>query len=224
MVKYPSVSVIALTCALFSATGQAVTTTYTSEAAFLAALPGPSNTLDFESSSSGTIINSGDTLGGITFTYSIGPPPVDMAVVSDFETTSGTNYLGLDDPGNFNLFIAGDTFSLTFDTPVNAIGMYFVSGDALFANDIELVTSAGSTFNGDVVDVAFGDGGLAYYIGLISDVSFTTASIQFDPLAEGAFLYSVDDITTSAVPLPGAIWLFMSGLLSFVGLRARKLA
>ena len=212
MVKLPSVGALALVSVLFATTGQAVTTSYTTESSFLAALPGPASTLDFEGTASGTIINSGDTLNGISFTYSIGPPPVDMAVVSDFETTSGTNYLGLDDPGNFNLFIAGDTFSLTFDNPVNAVGMYVVGGEPLFTNDIELVTGAGSAFNSDVVDVAFGDGGLAYYIGLVSDQSFTTASIQFDPLAEGASLYSVDDITTAVVPLPGALWLFGSGL------------
>lgn len=144
-----------------------------------------------------------------------------MAVVSDFETTSGANYLGLDDPGNSNLFIAGDTFSLAFDSPVNAVGMYFVSGDPLFANDIELVTSAGSAFNGDIVDVTFGDGGLAYYIGLISDQSFSSTSIAFNPLAEGAFLYSVDDITTAVVPLPAALWLFGSGFLGLLAVRKK---
>jgi len=222
MVKLPWVGVLALTTVLLSATSQAVTTTYTTESSFIAALPGPATTLDFDSIASGTIVNSGDTLGGITFTYSIGPPPVDMAVVSDFETTSGTNYLGLDDPGNSNLFIAGDTFSLAFDSPVNAVGMYFVSGDPLFASDIELVTSAGSAFNGDIVDVTFGDGGLAYYIGLISGQSFSSASIAFNPLAEGAFLYSVDDITTTVVPLPGALWLFGSGLMGLLACHKRS--
>jgi hypothetical protein len=222
MVKSPSVGIVALASVVFSTASHAITTTYTTESSFLAALPGAASTLDFDSTASGTIINSGDSVGGITFTYSIGPPPINMAVVSDFETTSGTNYLGLDDPGNFNLFIAGDTFSLSFANPVNALGMYFVSGDPLFANDIELVTASGSAFNSDTVDVSFGDGGLAYYIGLISDTQFSSASIQFDPSAEGAFLYSVDDITTAVVPIPGAIWLFISGLLGFTGLRTKR--
>ncbi len=53
------------------AVANAVTTTYTDEASFLAALPGPASTLDFESAPAGTLIPSGSSLGGVTFTYSI---------------------------------------------------------------------------------------------------------------------------------------------------------
>jgi hypothetical protein len=44
MVQFPSVSAMVLTSLLFSATSQAVTTTYTTELSFLAALPGPATT------------------------------------------------------------------------------------------------------------------------------------------------------------------------------------
>ena len=194
----------------------AATITYTNESAFLTALPGAASTLDFDSTTASTLINSGSSLGGITFTYSIGPPPIKMMVTDDFLTTSGNNYLGLDDAGNYNLFIAGDVFSMTFANPVNALGMYFVSGDPLFAGDISLVTSAGNASNSATIDVTLTDGGLAYYIGLISDQAFSSASIQFDAGAVETFLYSVDDITTTAVPLPTTFWLFGSGLLGLM--------
>ena len=105
---------------------------------------GSAQTLDFDSLASGTTMASGSSVGGITFTYSIGPS---MMVANDFLTTSGTNYLGLDDPGNYNQFIAGDEFTLSFASPVTALGMYFVSGDPLYAGDIHLITGAGTAFN-----------------------------------------------------------------------------
>ena len=203
-------------------TANAAILTFTDQASFLASLSGTSSTLDFESQTPGSLINSGDTLGGITFDYSIGPPPVDMMVTNDFLTTSGSNYLGLDDAGNFNLFIAGDSFTMTFDTPQNAIGLYLVSGDPLYAGDAIISTSVGSALNSDVVNIDLGDGGLAYYIGLTSDVAFSSATLQFDAAAEGAFLYSIDDITVSAVPVPAAVWLFGSGLIGLIGLARRK--
>lgn len=199
----------------------AATLTFTDQASFLSSLSG-ATTLDFESQASGSTVNSGDTLNGITFDYSIGPPPIDMMVANDFLTTSGSNYLGLDDAGNYNLFLAGDSFTMSFDTPQNAVGLYLVSGDVLFAGDFSISTSAGSVFNSDIVDITFGDGGLAYYLGLTSDTAFSSATLQFDAGAEGAFLYSVDDITVSAVPVPAAVWLFSSGMIGLAGIARRK--
>jgi hypothetical protein len=212
----------ALCMLVLSVSANAAIVTYTDETSFLTALSGPTSTLDFDSTAADTLIPSGNSLGGITFTYNIGPPPTDMKVVNDFETTSPNNYLGMDDAGNLDLFIAGDEFSMSFASPVNAVGLYIVSGDPLFASDVSLNTTAGSALNSDVVDVALEDGGLAYYIGLISDTAFSSADLTFDAAAVGAFLYSVDDITTSAVPLPGAIWLFGSGLVGLISLSRRR--
>jgi hypothetical protein len=210
----------ALCMLVLSVSANAAIITYTDETSFLAALSGPTSTLDFDSTTVDTLIPSGNSLGGITFTYNISG--LDMKVVNDYDTTSPNNYLGMDDAGNFDLFIAGDEFSMSFASPVNAVGLYIVSGDPLFASDVSLNTTAGSALNSDVVDVALEDGGLAYYIGLISDTAFSSADLTFDAAAVEAFLYSVDDITTSAVPLPGAIWLFGSGLIGLIGLSKRR--
>ena len=61
--------------------------------------------LNFEDSLSGDIILPGDSLNEVTFTYLIGDGmggELDMKVTDQFDTTSGKNYLGLDDPGNFD--------------------------------------------------------------------------------------------------------------------------
>ncbi len=215
--------VAALALCLASGASLAAFTPYTDQASFLAAAGGAAQTLDFESLTSGTLIPSGGSAGGITFSYIIGSPPLSMMVASDFLTTSGSNYLGLNDPGNYNQFIAGDTFTMSFATPVTAVGMYFITGDHLLSGDIHLVTSAGTALNASTINLTLADGGLAYYLGLISPDGFTSAAIQFDPGAVGTFLYNVDDITTAPVPLPGSAWLLLSGLTAgLAALRKRR--
>jgi hypothetical protein len=210
----------ALCMLALSVSANAAIVTYTDETSFLTALSGPTSTLDFDSTTAGTLIPSGNSLGGITFTYNIGG--LDMKVVDDFDTTSPNNYLGLDDAGNFDQFIDGDEFTLSFSTPVSAAGMYFITGDPLINGDIHLVTSVGTALNSSIVDISLDDGGMAYYIGLISDTAFSSAAIQYDAGGGGNFLFNVDDITTSAVPIPGAIWLFGSGLLGLIGISRRR--
>ncbi len=56
---------LALGVATLLHVARALTTTYTDEAFFLAALPGPASTLDFESVPAGTLIPSGSSLGGV---------------------------------------------------------------------------------------------------------------------------------------------------------------
>ncbi len=47
------------------------TVTFTDSASFFAALPGPPQTLDFEGLAPETLLPSGSTVDGVTFTYSI---------------------------------------------------------------------------------------------------------------------------------------------------------
>ena len=97
MLRFSRQGGLVLTVFLFSGASHAVTTTYTDRAAFMAALPGAANTLDFDSGTAPFTINSGDTLGGITFSYSFATPSVTMQVSSSadtgYATTSGTNFL-----------------------------------------------------------------------------------------------------------------------------------
>ena len=57
---------------------------YTDNTAFMADLPGPATTLDFDSLAVGTTIANGDTVGGITFNYDFGG--VQMLVTDVFDT------------------------------------------------------------------------------------------------------------------------------------------
>src|SRR5271170_109812 len=77
--------------------GQAALDTYTNVSDFDAAVASgfqPISDLNFDGLASGTIIDSGSTVQGVTFTYSLGGGAFDMQVGSTFDTTSPPNYLG----------------------------------------------------------------------------------------------------------------------------------
>ena len=221
-----------LVTSLFTNNLSAATTTYTDQAAFLAALNGPANTLDFDSAASGSLIPSGSSLGGITFSYTFGGSSLAVTDGNQFggggpfDTTSGTNFLGTD---NSDLIIDDDDFNLGFAAS-NAIGFSVITaeipGTSFFDDDIQL-TAGGTTalLDVDALQTTLSDGSLVFFLGIIDDsASFTGASLA-TPGSSGSFLYNIDDITTTSaavVPLPGALWLFGSGLAGLIALNKRK--
>jgi len=209
---------------IFTSSSQAALVTFTDQASFLAALPGPSNTLDFDSLTAGsTTIADGDTVDGITFHYNFGG--VQMQVTDGnqfggggpFDTTSGANFLGTDDA---DILQDGDDFDLSF-APVNAIGMFFITTDTMENDDI-MLSAGGGAVGLNIADAGLdlGDGGIPFFLGIIDDTNtFTTANIS--TIGGGFFLYNVDDITTAVVPLPAALWLFVSGFLGLLAIRKK---
>jgi hypothetical protein len=183
---------------------------FTDPAAFAAALPGPAQTLDFESLPPGALIPSGSGAGGVTFTYSIAG--LTMEVTNAFSTTSGTNSLGL--TGGDDAFQDGDAFDLAF-APSLALGMFFITSDPAIANEILLTAGSGTTGNAATPFSVLPDGGIAYFVGLVGDAPFSAASVHFLQDGQVNFVFNVDDITT-AVPEPGAGALLALGLAGLV--------
>ena len=214
--------------AFISSIANAALVTYTDQAAFMAALPGTTTTLNFETVTVPFVINSGDTVDGITFNYNFGPgQPVDMQVSSSIDTgyatTSGTNFLGTTDA---DIFLDDDDFTMDF-AAVSAIGLYIITAETpnftLFDDDIQLTAGGGTAYlDVSALQSTLSDGSLVYFLGLIDTTgSFTTASLT-TPNSSTGFYYNIDDITTSAVPLPGALWLFVSGLLGLITVSRRR--
>ena len=164
----------AILVVLFSGSANAVPLTYTSESNFLSAvsnlgLPGL-QTLNFGSISTGTTIPSGTAVNGITFTYDMYDLYGEYMIVEPFneiyDTTSPPNYLGLDNPDG--AFVGGDMFTMDFDRTLSALRLYVIgSPDDVWADDLELFTSAGSVFNSNTPDQILGDGGEAFFLGII---------------------------------------------------------
>ncbi|WP_431066978.1 hypothetical protein [Methylotuvimicrobium sp.] len=198
---------------LFSVNSYASFSTFTDSTAFHTAISGYSaSTLNFDNSVAGTTIANGGTLGGITFTYpDLAALGISMQILDTYSATSGANYLGTDSGG---AFLGGDSFQLSF-APVFAIGMFFLSGDELFDDDISLtVTNASGTtqaFLSSSYESTLADGSLVYFLGLL-DETHTFSSVDVASTCDGCYEFNVDDITT-AVPLPGAFWLFLVGLM-----------
>ncbi len=191
---------------------------FDTEAAFLAALTGTTSTLDFESQTSGTTISTGGSLGGLTFTYTIptGVGGDTMQVIDQFDTTSGSNYLGLDNPDA--AFFDGDTFTVSFDPNTTGVGLYLISSDPLLAGEVTLTTPQGGVSN-TTNFTTLGDGGLAYFLGFTSSTAFPAFTLASP--GGGFFVFNIDDITTEVapVPAPSALLLFGSGLLGLLGYR-----
>ena len=206
---------------LVTGTAQAALSSFNSKAAFDAAVASLSaaQTVDFDSTLAGTTFASGTGTGGLSFTYSIVGPST-LQVSDTFGTTSGSNYLGLDNPDT--AFYLGDSFTINFNRTVHAVGLYLVAGRDAQAGDMELQVAGGSVFNSGSADRTLSDG-QAYYLGLVESdagAGFTSATVR-GIVSQNAFLaFTADDITSavSAVPEPASWGLMLVGLGALCGL------
>ncbi len=204
-----------------SAACRATPAGYQSASDFAAAISGLSGvqTVDFEGVPSGTTFASGTGTGGLTFTYAIAGQS--LQVSSTFATTSGTHYLGLDNPDT--AFYLGDSFTIAFGRTVTAAGLYLIAGNDAQPGDLELSTASASVFNG-ATPVTLVDG-QAYFIGLVDAAGFDAITITGVPSGDAFLPFSADDITSAvaSVPEPGMPASLLAGLGLLAVLARRRL-
>ena len=202
---------VSLGVLLPAAKSKADVTVYTSFADFSAALTTngftPTN-LDFDSELVGSVFGSGATIGHIQFDGFVAP---NLIVTDQFATTSGANYLGIDDPGLSDQFVGGFEFDLSF-ADSNAIGMFVITGEfpglSIFDNDILVDVPGAGTASLDVDDLQATIGGTdnVFFIGLIDDMStFSMAEVRYNAAAVATIAFNIDDITTANDVLLGDV-------------------
>ncbi|MFQ3248345.1 MAG: hypothetical protein ACI9O6_000147 [Glaciecola sp.] len=116
------------------------------------------------------------------------------AIDSGFDTTSGSNYLGVDIGFGF---LSGGDFTLSFNQTWQAIGMYLIASDELFDDDVTLTAGAGSISNVATTTSTLNDGGKTTFVGIVDTDGFTTAQLftYLDSVnGQGAFEFNIDDI------------------------------
>jgi hypothetical protein len=175
---------------------QASIVPFTESSPFLAALPGAANTVDFEELSPGTLIPSGSSVEGVTFTYDFGGES--LKATDAFDTTSAPHSLGL--TGADSALLDRDELQLVFAAPIIAFGLFVITSDPALAGEIQVVTAEGVAQNSATAEKVLADTGRAYFIGLISSVPFSTVTLDFTDDGKH-FSYLVDDVV-SAVPEP----------------------
>lgn len=165
---------------------------YVDRAAFLAALPGTAETVDFDGVASGTAVASGGVVGGVAFHYDYGG--VLLEVTGAYPARSGANALGSTDA---HVLQDGDNLDLAF-APRNALGLSIVTKEAL--EDGDLTLSAGGERVGiraPAVEQVLADGSRVYFLGVVDpDVAFTGATLL--TAGGGWFFYNLDDVVLAA--------------------------
>lgn len=224
---------IALACLVggYSVNSAAVLMTFNDHTSFQSALGANSTTtIDFDSVAAGTSIVNGSQFEGVEFLFSDNAgSSFDGQVAAGFNTSSGDNYLGFNDPSNSS-FLSGDSIAMNLNQLVHAIGFYIIAspGDLLFSDDALLTAGSGSAMVNPIPNRVLADGGEVFFLGLVDTDGFTTAELS--SVCCGFFEFNIDDIqfstfvpasTPTNVPEPATLSFFCLSLL--LGLKRRKI-
>jgi hypothetical protein len=190
-------SAVAVAFCLIASEVSATTMTFTSSAAFNLALGGsPVKIEGWDTYALNSTIANGTTLNGVTYNAF---PGGTLGRIDNQFNHFGTQSLALrraSDPNpNKSFFNPGESLSISFTSPIYALGIFFNANLTRAGSLGILTTPIGTvTTGGPTRDVA-----TFYFAGLISDTPFTTATIGSNTTRSSSF--NLDNLTfTSTIP------------------------
>jgi hypothetical protein len=196
--------VVVLWIALFILTvGQATgtTITYTDPTLFQAAIT-TQTTTTFDSFANNTVLGNGTVINGATYNFNIAGGFTGLAT-NFYQAVSTPNTLGVNrsttNPFANDFFFAGDSVTLTFAQPTQAIGAYF-SSNSLAGNAqgfISISTPLGTASSGNALPTGtFGfPSNVLRFVGVSSDQPFSTATLKISNPSPGNVGFVTDNIT-----------------------------
>ena len=207
--------------------------TYTDPAAFQAAIAGRTTSeINFDTAAAGTTIADGGVFGGVTFDYTWASGE-SLRVNDEFDTNSGSNYLGATSGGGAVDLLADDNnFTMTPGTQSSAVGLFVIAPIEPLDDDFVLSSSTAMSGAASVSLVTpelqtLADGSFVYFLGLVADDNevLDPVNLDADAFAFGTD-YRVDGIVfaesnITAVPEPTSL-LLAGGCMLLIGVRRRR--
>jgi hypothetical protein len=181
--------------------------TFTSSSAFNAATSGLS-VENYGADTAGTLIPDGSSLGALTYSFSTAAG-LGGVVTNLFNSFSGNSLAAKQSPGpldNTDFFLQGEGFTVTFPTPVTAVGIF---SNTNLPTSVTLDTSAGSA----ATEFVAYDTSTFGFLGFASSTPFSSATFS-----ESGSSFNIPEIeygTFVATPEPST-WALV--LLGFAGL------
>lgn len=163
------------------------------------------------------------TIDGVTFSYSpsssldSGFP---LVVSTGFETSSMDNYLGVQD-GSSEFFKPGDIVNLTFAAAISQLDVTFIAPNGTPDGAFGISSGPDFVLSSGLQMFVLSTGDEAFNVHFAPSSPFLAATLFSDASAAPAF--SIDDITTPSIPIPGTAWLLAVSAIAFlVSRKARR--
>ena len=199
----------------------AAVVTYTSSSAFNAAASGIPLTVENYSTGFDTeLISNGGTFHGLTYSFTSGPSGTLTGgiITNEFNSFTGLS-LGGHQSGGAEFFFGGDSVTIAFANPVNAVGAFFnVNANS---GNYDLASAVGTA----AVGSASYDTSSFVFDGLISTAAFSSVTLSSTSSTLGS--YNVPEVElgaspTTRVPEPGTLALLGAGLAGAAAMRRRR--